>query len=528
VNEQDPVLPRFVALPPAPAGTIAGDFHAGSPVAGSLLHRAGPDGEVAAGRRSSLSEAAFTPTTARAASKLPGILSGEGILVSTGQQPGLFLGPLYTLYKVLSAVAEAERIEAATGRPALASFWIAADDHDWEEVGTASIVDRGGTVRRMSLQPTDSEARRAVGASRLADRVLPLCDEFLDAAGASEFAPAADRMLRSSYTPPARVAEAFRDGFAELLGIVDAVLFDPTHVEVREASRPLLSKLLTDPALVERSFDTGAAEVAAAGYEPRLHRPDGGALLFFDDGRSRSHLLRSGEGYRNGRDGEWKSRREWRSLLESEPSRFSPAAATRPILESSLLPVGRTVLGPGELAYWAQLGPLFRALETELPQTNARQSWLILEPKVERWLQGLDADPLELADGGTAAERRITSHHRPPEVERGLGDTRATINEKLGTLQGIMRAELPGLEASFGKTRKRLAVAMDELEAAVDARVRESRQVSIQRVRRSAGLLYPEGKRQERVDSVFAFLVRYGPSFVESLVAAHGIGRNTA
>jgi uncharacterized protein YllA (UPF0747 family) len=162
-----------------------------------------------------------------------------------------------------------------------------------------------------------------------------------------------------------------------------------------------------------------------------------------------------------------------------------------------------------------------------MPQTTPRQSWLILEPKVERWLLEVGADPRELEDGGIALERRITSQHRPPTIEKGLGETRQTIDEKLGALQAIMRAELPGLEASFGKTRKRLADAMDELAAAVDARVRESRQVSIQRIRRSAGLVFPEGKRQERVDSVFAFLVRYGSGFLESLAEAHGIGRNT-
>jgi bacillithiol biosynthesis cysteine-adding enzyme BshC len=503
---------------------VAGDVYDGLPAVAELLRLPGPDGEVdLRGRRSAVSRAPFTATTRAAAAKLDRILNGEGILVSTGQQPVLFTGPLFILYKTLTAVAHAQRIEAATGRPALASFWIAGDDHDWEEVGTASIIDRGAAIRRMKIVPQESEAGRSVGPARLGARVRPLLEEFLSAAGTSEFAEEASAALRDAYTEDARMSGAFRDALATMLGGVDVVFFDPAHTEARGAAIPFLAALLEQSGASGEAFDSGTAAVASHGYEPQLRRPDGGALLFFDDGRARSHLLRTDDGFRAGKEGEVHPTAEWLALLEAEPARFSPAAATRPVLESWLLPVARTILGPGEMAYWAQLGPLFEQLKVDRPETASREAWLVVEPKVERWLEGVEADPRELEDGGAEIEKRLTDAHRPEKIERALADLRDAIEQKTGSLAESARGELPGLDSAFGKTQKLLGDAIDSLEATIDARIRESRRTSIDRVQRAASMLYPGGQRQERVDSVFSFLVRYGPRFLDALTGEHGI-----
>jgi len=524
MNGPSPQLPGFVEIRPGPAGSVAGDVHDGVPAASDLLHMPGPDGEVQLrGRRARVSGAPFTASTRAAAGKLDRILNGEGVLVSTGQQPVLFTGPLFTLYKTLTAVANAQRIEAATGRPALASFWIAGDDHDWEEVGTASLVDRAGTIRRVKIVPEQGEAGRSVGPARLGERVKPLLTEFLSAAGQSEFAGAAGRLLSESYTADACMSGAFREAFAMLLEGVDFVFFDPAHDEARAAAVPFLAALLEHSEATGKAFEAGTAEVLSRGYEPQLRRPEGGAQLFFDDGVSRSHLLRVADGFRAGKDGEVRSTSAWHALLEAEPARFSPAAAARPILESWLLPVARTVLGPGEMAYWAQLGPLFEQSDVHRPETTSRQAWLVVEPKVERWLAAVGADPRDLEDGGTGIEDRITAEHRPEAIDRGLAELRKVVEEKTDVLAVAAREQLPGLDSAFGKTRKLLDDAIEGLEATVDARVQESRQTSIDRVRRAATLLYPGGHRQERIDSVFSFLVRYGPSFLAALAQAHGV-----
>ncbi|MCL7964416.1 MAG: bacillithiol biosynthesis cysteine-adding enzyme BshC [marine benthic group bacterium] len=513
----------FRRLRPGPPGTVAGDLHDGAGLAARLLHPARPDGTVSADRPGTIGTAPFSATTEGARRKLDLILHGGGVLVSTGQQPGLFLGPLYSLYKILTAASCAQRIEAATGRPALASFWIAGDDHDWEEVGAASLVDRGGVVQRVVLEPGSSEAGRAVGAARLGDRIVPVLDRFLEAAGDSEFAPGVEDFLTSAYSPSATMTGAFRDGFTALLGDVDVALFDPTHPEARRAAVPFLSSLLANSDAVSAALQSGTVRVQEAGYAVQLSPPAEGAQVFFDDGNSRAHLIREAGGFRHGRAGEWRSIDDWLDILDSDPARFSPAAASRPMLESNLLPVARTVLGPGEMAYWAQLGPLFEQLSVPFPETVSRDSWLIVEPKVDRWLAGMDADPVEFEQGTEAIERRLTEESRPEPVDRGLRKLDNSLSRMLGELADTTRSEIPGLDSAFGKAGKAFRGALSELEGTIDRRVRDTRRTSIDRVRRAAALLYPEGQRQERVDSPISFLVRYGQAFVREASAASGL-----
>lgn len=518
-----PVAPRMVELTLAQQGTPGGDLIIGTDSAASLLRPAGPDADIDLSRRSVLSSAAFTPTSEQARTKLSAILNGEGVLVTTGQQPGLFLGPLYVMYKIFSAIAHARRIEQATGRPAVASFWVAADDHDWDEVATARIVNRSGVVESMRLEPDAGDAGRSVGSARLGAEIIPLLDRFTEAAGKSEFAAAALAPLRRAYTPGATVSGAFQSSFAELLSECDLVLFDPAHEEVRRAAVPFLRRVLEHTHEVSESIDEGASAVIAAGYDQRLRPPTAGTQVFYDDGRTRSHLLRESAGLRNGKSGDLHPTQEWLALLEAEPERFSAAAALRPPLESWLLPVARTVLGPGELAYWAQLGSLFRLLDIDMPQTTPRSSWLLIEPRVDRWLSGAATSAEELADGGTSVEHRITRDSRPEAIERGLERLRSGFETHLAELEHGSESEIPGLASAFGKARKSVEATLAALERTIDGRVRESRRTRLDGARRAANLLYPDGQPQERVDSPFSFLVRYGPSFLTALAAAHGI-----
>ena len=516
-------VPRLVEQRLAPPGTPGGDLIDGGDAASALLRPVGADGDIDLIRPARVSTAAFTPTSARAEEKLSAILAGDGVLVSTGQQPGLFLGPLYVLYKILSAVSHARRIEQATGRPAVASFWVAADDHDWEEVGTATIVKRSGEIETISMAPLPGDAGRSVGLASLGPEIRPLLDRFGAAAGDSEFAPAALAPLTGSYTPEASVSGAFQSAYAELLDGFDLLLFDPMHAEVRRETVPFLRQALEYGPRMSEAMRDGTTAVASAGYDPRLRPPDAGIQVFFDDGRTRSHLLSEGAGLRNGKSGNLRPTEEWIALLEARPERFSAAAALRPVLESWMVPAARSVLGPGELAYWAQLGPMFELFEVDMPQTAPRSSWIVVEPRVERWLNGVEASAEDLADGGRSIEQRITREGRPEAIGQELERLTADFEANLDRLERSSQEEIPGLGSAFGKTRKSVASTLAALERAIDGRIRESRGVSLDRVRRATDLLYPGGQPQERIDSPFSFLVRYGPSFLGAVAAAHDV-----
>ncbi|MDT8435289.1 MAG: bacillithiol biosynthesis cysteine-adding enzyme BshC [Gemmatimonadota bacterium] len=515
--------PRFVRRRLAAPESLAGDFVADRKDARALLATAGPTGPGGP-RAGRLGAAAFTTTSAGTADALPEIVAdGRGVLVTTGQQPGLFAGPLYVLYKALTAVAEARRWSAETGGPALACFWVAGDDHDWEEVAAARLVDREGQVRTFTLEPPPERAGRPVGPSPLPPEVDEAAASFAAAAGASEFSEAVFAPLRAAYRAGTSFTGAFERVLAELLAGVDIAILDGGSSEVHGAAAPLLRRALERAADCDAAFRAGTEAVRRAGYEPRLRPPDGGTHVFWDGPAGRVHLVRTPDGISAGPDGDPLPVAAWVERLEQDPGRFSAGAALRPVLESWLLPVGATVLGPGEIAYWAQLPQLFAVLEVPLPAIVPRASWTVVERKVDRWLDRVEASPEELAAGTDGIEARIVASHRPERLEAAIREARSCVGRSFTEVEAAAQDELPGIRSAIGKARKHGFDAIGELEATMDARVREIMDVRIDQARRAAAHLYPGGRPQERIASPFGYLALYGPAFLAALRRAHGL-----
>ena len=157
------------------------------------------------------------------AAVLPGpgrdrLAAGDVLAVTTGQQPGLFTGPLYTVYKALSAIAVARELERERGVPVVPVFWVAGDDHDFAEANHARVLGRDGEVVNIVLRERPHDAPQ-----------LPLFREpcgkdaraALDALAAalpdSEFKPAVLEWLESAYTPDANLADAGAQALHRLL-----------------------------------------------------------------------------------------------------------------------------------------------------------------------------------------------------------------------------------------------------------------------------------------------------------------------
>lgn len=504
------------------------DLLAGRARAERLLPEGTLEPEAAEARVSParLGPEAFETSTPDARRRLERVLDGDGVLVTTGQQPVLFLGPLYVLYKALTAVRLAREVERETGRPALASFWIASDDHDWGEVGGTRLLDLDNRVREVRIEPPAGHGRRPAGPAPLPGDVDDRIDELSQLLPQSEFVDEYLDLIRDAYRPARPVGEAFGEAFGGLVGERPVAWIDAARPEVKRAAGPFLRRALEDAREGEGALRRGAERVREAGYEARIPVMEGGTHLFYDTGEARVRLYRSGEGeVRVGRDGRRVEVAEVARALEETPERFSPNVALRPVVESWLLPAAYAVLGPGEVAYWAQLGPLFEHRGVPMPALRPRGSWVVLEEKVAKVLRKLDAGVEEFRDGGDELVERAVADARPERVEEALTGLRAAIHDATVEVEEALQEELPGIQASVGKARSQLFRAADELEGAVDDRVEERQEVLVRQVRKAAAHLYPDGSPQERVLSPLYYLARYGEAFVDALGRA-GRGRD--
>lgn len=499
--------PRSLAEPGTLAGRIlAGDGPVALPLVGQGIDPVQRPGRLAAD--------AVGVSREPVRAKLGRVLAGEGYVVSTGQQPVLFLGPLYVLYKALTAITLAERLERALEAPVVPVFWIAGDDHDWREIGRTRVIDLDNRLRTIEIAPPPGFEARSAGPAPLGSGIGETIDELAQLLPQSEFVDTYLERIRDGYRPGATIASAFAETLAGVLEGRDYAWLEAGTEEVKRGASALFGRMLEAPAPVLEALDAGAGGLEGAGIEPRITRLPGALPLFYDTGTSRERLYVAEGGFSAGREGPVERASVWRERLTEMPTAFSPNVSSRPVLESFLLPVAATVLGPGELAYWSQLPPLFRHFEVPLPSVQPRAAWTVIEPRNRELLERLDLEPEALGDGGEAAIAELTGQSRPPVIEESLAALRRAFGEGLSAADAAIREELPGLRASIGKTRKAAFDAVAELEGQIDAEVRRRQETRIDQIRRLATHLVPDGRPQERVLSPFYHLSRYDDELV--------------
>jgi bacillithiol biosynthesis cysteine-adding enzyme BshC len=507
-------LPRLLPRPLAPEGSLTGDWIRGEAPARGLLPAL--DGALDGGGTGlRLDPGRLHASTEEAARRLEGVAAGEGVLVTTGQQPVLFLGPLFVLYKALTALETARRLRAS-GTPAVALFWVAGDDHDWGEVGRCRVLDTDNRLRTLRLDPPSGRGSRSVGPTPLPQAVTDLLDDMEELLPSSEFVGDYLGLLRGHWRAGRPVAEAFGATLGDLLGDRPFAWVDASSAAVREASAPLIRRAIEQADRVEEALEAGGRRVREAGYDVQMPPRPGGLPVFVEgpDGRRRLYR-RGGDGFSVGRDGDRLSREEVLEVLLDRPEAVSPSGELRPVLESWLLPVAATVLGPSELAYWAQLDPLFSWAGVGAPRVSGRRSWVVLESKVGKVLEKLGAGPEDVRDGGETLAGEIEDAGRPSAVDEALDEARREVAGALERVEASVADELPGIRSAVGAARHGVFEALDGLEDAVDARVRERHEVLLRQVRKAAVHLHPDGGPQERVLSPFYYLARYGSGFVD-------------
>ncbi|MEE8561234.1 MAG: bacillithiol biosynthesis cysteine-adding enzyme BshC [Gemmatimonadota bacterium] len=520
---------RIVRRPFGSEGSLGARYAAGDEAVISLLAPTTPDGAASDRAELDAPEAAehrcdrridpevFHTSSPEAARKLKAVLNGDGAFVTTGHQPCLLLGPLYVLYKALTAIEVAVRLESRLGIPVLPLFWVASDDHDWDEVGSTCLVDTANALRRFRLEPPPGRAGRSVGETVLDEPIRDLMSDVWQAVPQSEFITDYIKLFEDAYRPGRSIGEAFGVALEGTLQGRELVWLDAAEARVKAALAPMYRRALLEAAEAEGAVVAGTERVRSAGFEAQLAVPAGASNVFYDDGTARLRVYVSGRSARIGRAGPEKPLADLISELEERPEAFGPSAALRPVAESCLLPVAATVLGPSEIGYWAQLPDLFAWAGLDVPRVVPRTGWIVMEAKVTKVLNSLAARPEDLSDGGVALAGRTVRAGRPDSVAEALAELQMTQEAAFDSVAQALAEEIPGIRATAEKARAGARKALRQLERAVDGSVRERQSVLRGQIEKAALHLFPGGVAQERVMSPIYYLARYGTEFLEQL-----------
>lgn len=521
-----PACPEVIAGPIAAAGPLVRDYTAGVDL--SRFYTGHP-GDVDAYSRKAAEVDERLDAAARgrvadaivplgdAAGRLQQILAGDGFFVTTGQQPALFGGPLYTPYKILAAIRLANVLERRLERPVLALFWVGSDDHDWDEANNATVLDAAGYPRRISVA-----AAADAPPLPLSDRVWgPDIDravrDVLELLPESSHSEAVRQHVREAYTRRATVAQSFTATIRHLFGDRRLALVDSADPAVRRASAPVLRREAEHAAAHIAVVSSQTERLTAAGYRApvTITREASNLMLLDGSGRDRLVLTRGG----------WTTRRSRRVLsapellrrIDEEPQSFSPNVLLRPVVESALFPTIAYVAGPGEISYFAQIGCLFNAHGILPPVVVPRPGVTLLEPRIAKLLQRLGLAPAEVQVPFDDVATRLIRGTLPPSVAAALDALREDLRAGYDRLTDAATALDPTLRGSLIAARNAGLLRTNRVERKIIAHAKLREDVLMGQLRRAAASLYPDGKPQERALNMLYYSARYGPGLTAAI-----------
>lgn len=433
-------------------------------------------------------------------------------VVVTGQQPGLFGGPLYSLTKAVAAARVAAALEER-GTPAVAVFWMASEDHDFREMAHASM----GALGTISLGE-DPDPLRPMGQRRLGPSVASLLEQ-LSAEASPLQRPFLERLQRW-YRPEALFQDAFARLLVDLLEERCPLLLDALDPTLKELERPALRRLVERRTGVAEALEAACAQVEAVGFDLQVKPRAGASPLFvLHDGARRCVEWDGPDAYRLRGLEQSRPVAELLELAEDRPAALSPGVLARPVVQDAVLGTGLQVLGPGELSYMAQAAALYPVLEVTAPDVALRPQVLLALPRERErlgWLAERGVSLATLLGGAAELDRCLAAAAGPDEVRPMAAQFDAQLVE-LGSRLVELESQL---ERPWEKTRQQIARALESLASRADAAAARQDETLRSRVERLRQSLLPEGRLQERVLSVAWAAALFGESVGRHLYTA--------
>lgn len=447
----------------------------------------------------------------RAVTALDKLENEETVIVAGGQQAGMLTGPSMVISKAVSVIKLAEKEQKRLGRPVLPLFWIAGEDHDWEEVNHVNFPVEGHLDKTrfegnflpnvpVSEQPFDAEEAEA------------FVEEAFSKLRESPFT----KELRSEVRVLVRSSGSWSQFFAEMMRWLfkdtELIMMDPQQPEWRELGAVLFKSLLSAPGKINEAVYQGAAERAAAGYGNVGGINFDSGHLFYHINHVRHLLEHTGGGWRSRRSGETM---ETGALLEEAvyaPARFSTDVVTRPLMQEQMLPVLHFVAGPGELQYWSLLKPLFETLSLRMPIVQKRMEIHYATREVQQ-AAGKENIPFRDLLNLPALEQKLQEvKHAALEVDGKAKAARVMeeMKEVHAALANEWIRQFPSQESLAEENWRRIEKEVRYLGDRLDAEQERTVQVHVRRLELIIGQLYPRREPAERQVNILFMLNEFG------------------
>ncbi len=451
----------------------------------------------------------------------------DTVAVVSGQQVGLLLNPLYTLYKALTAIKLAAELRERFKWRVVPIFWMEAEDHDLSEVNSLSFIDSQNRPVRLALENPFREGKRSVGELHLGEQIELLLKRLNTLVPETEFKPELWKKMVTFYNSEETFSSSFARLMTHLFRGYGLVIVDPSNEKLKALARPLFARVIDNFAELTNILANRNKELLQAGYPLQVNLQDlsHNTCLFINIEGEKYSLLKNNDGFSpRGRE-EAYSREELLLLLEKSPEQFIPNVVLRPLFQDSLFPTIAYVAGPSEVAYFAQLQPLYPLFELPMPVIFPRSSFTVVEQKVKRVLDRFGLSFSHLLAGRAQVIEKIM----PPAEVNPQEDPFPTVYQKMEAILNELRTHLqqtdPTLVGALEKSWQKISYQLNHLAGRYRRALLQRHKILLHQIDKVFNNLFPYDQLQERTINPFYYLFRYGESFLQLIYEEIGFKR---
>ncbi len=430
--------------------------------------------------------------------------------VVTGQQVGLFGGPLMSLFKIASALTLAKQVQQA-GVDCVPVFWLATEDHDLDEVNQVLFL-----THEFQLVPFKANTTGTAGAPVAHIRFAEGTNELVAQAAKTLGESLAADYLRESYVEGETFSNAFAKLYTRIFAEQGLIILDPADAELHRIAALLFVEALRrspelDQAVLERN-----RELQAAGYHEQVKVTRESTPLFalVEGARVPIHRADGAYAIRTERI----SAEELEKRIEAAPENFSANVLLRPVLQDYWLPTLAYIGGPAEIAYFAQAAVLYQELLGRITPILPRMSATLIEPRIERLLLKYGVELPELFHGECQLRDCLAARSLPAELKDDFELARRAVQVNLQRISASLQKLDPTLVEAAERAASKARYQVDRLEKrAAQAELRRS-EILARHAAQIENALYPNKSLQEREIAALYFYANHGPQLINRLV----------
>lgn len=447
------------------------------------------------------------------------------LAVVSGQQAGLLSGPLYTIYKALSAVKLAGCLTQRKTK-AVPVFWIATEDHDFPEVATAEFIGRDCKLASVEVSQALHREGQPVGRVVIDESINEVLTQLLELLPSSEFTADLESIVRDAWRPGRSYGEAFARMMTSLLGRHGLIFLDPLDARLKALAAPLYATAALRAHDIASAIEVRSKKLVDAGYHAQVTASENSFPLFLHDGTGARHALtRSSDGkYSTRQDEQSYTAEELSSLAQAEPERFSPNVTLRAVVQDYLLPTIAYYGGAAEIAYFAQTGEVYRLLDRPVTPILPRSSLTMIERHTGRVLERYGLQLADLFAGPDAVLARVVEQYLGADTAKSLAKAEGAVNAELDELREQLRTVDPTLADALETGRRKINYQLEGLRARFYRAQMGRDEAAHRQLQRAFDQLYPHKELQERHINITSLLARHGRYVVDWIYNAINIG----